>query len=56
MESQSADSTETGGRDCTVRPFHIPYEHNVFICEDVDGYRETAAFTYDTRGLSAGEW
>lgn len=56
MESQSADCTETGGRDCTARPFYIPYEHNVFICEDVDSYRETAAFTYDTRGLSAGEW
>lgn len=55
MASQSAGCTEKGATDCTARPFYISYEHNALICEDVDGYRETAAFTYDTRGVSAGK-
>ncbi len=52
---QSAGGTEKGATDCTARPFYISYEHNALICEDVDGYREAAAFTYDTRGVSAGK-
>lgn len=55
VASQSAGCTEKGGRDCTARPFYISYEHKALIREDVDGYREAAAFTYDTRGVSAGE-
>lgn len=55
VASQSAGCTEKVATDCTARPFYISYEHNALICEDVDGYRETAAFTYDTRGVSAGK-